>query len=254
MFHMPSSQRDIHVYPTTQALLEAAAHHVLDHAQQAIAARDSCTIALAGGSTPKGLYAMLAVPPFRNQLDWTKIRFFWGDERHVPPDHADSNYRMAHEAFLRHLPISTTQVHRVPSELPDAQAAADHYEAALREQFEVSEPDAPRFDLILLGMGPDGHTASLFPGTRTVHETSRLVAAPWVEKLRAFRITFTPVLLNHARQVTFLICGRAKAETLHAVLEGPFQPDALPVQVIGPQAGTLTWFVDQEAGGALTFL
>ncbi len=251
---MPSSQRDIHVYPATPALLEAAAHHVLDHAQQAIAARDSCTIALAGGSTPKGLYAILAAPPFRDQLDWTRIRFFWGDERHVPPDHADSNYRMAHETFLRHLPISPAQVHRVPSELPDAQAAADQYEATLREQFETAEPDVPRFDLILLGMGPDGHTASLFPGSRAVHETSRLVAAPWVEKFQASRITVTPVLLNHARQVTFLICGTAKAETLHAVLEGPFQPDALPAQIIGPQAGKLTWLVDQEAGGALTFL
>ena len=179
---------------------------------------------------------------------------FLGDERHVPPDHADSNYRMAHEALLRHLPISTAQVHRVPSELPDAQTAADQYEAALREQFEVSEPDVPRFDLILLGMGPDGHTASLFPGTQAVHETSRLVAAPWVDKLQASRITFTPVLLNHARQVTFLICGQAKADTLHTVLEGPFQPDALPAQIVGPRDGTLTWFADQEAGGALTFL
>ena len=251
---MPSSQRDIHVYPTPQALVEAAAEHILHHARQAIAARDLFTLALAGGSTPKSLYAMLAAPPFRSQLDWKKIRFFWGDERHVPPDHEDSNYRMAHEALLSHLPISTAQVHRVPSELPDVQTVADQYEAALREQFEVSEPDVPRFDLILLGMGPDGHTASLFPGTRAVHETSRLVAAPRVEKLQAFRITFTPVLLNHARQVTFLICGRAKAETLHSVLEGPYQPDALPAQIIRPRAGTLTWFMDQEAAGALTFL
>ena len=251
---MPSSQRDIHVYPTPQALVEAAAEHILHHARQAIAARDSFTLALAGGSTPKSLYAMLAAPPFRSQLDWKKIRFFWGDERHVPPDHEDSNYRMAHEALLRHLPIPTAQVHRVPSELPDVQTVADQYEAALREQFEVSEPDVPRFDLILLGMGPDGHTASLFPGTQAVHATSRLVAAPWVEKIQAFRITFTPVLLNHARQVTFLICGHAKAETLHSVLEGPYQPDALPAQSIRPRAGTLTWFVDQEAAGALTFL
>ena len=251
---MPYSQRDIHVYPTTPALLEAAARHLLDHAHQAIAARDSFTLALAGGSTPKGLYAMLAAPPVLSQLDWTKVRFFWGDERHVPPDHADSNYRMAHEALLRHLPISTGQVHRVPSELPDARTVADQYEAVLREQFGVSEPDVPRFDLILLGMGSDGHTASLFPGTGAVHETRRLVAAPWVEPLQTSRITFTPVLLNHARQVTFLICGHTKAETLHAVLEGPFQPDALPAQIIGPRAGTLTWFVDQEAGGALTFL
>ena len=251
---MPYSQRDIHVYPTSQALLEAAAQHLLDHARQAIETRNSFTIALAGGSTPKGLYAMLAAPPFRSQLDWTKIRFFWGDERHVPPDHADSNYRMAHEALLSHLPISMAHVHRVPSELPDAQTVADQYEAVLRKQFEISEPEIPRFDFILLGMGPDGHTASLFPGTQAVHETNRLVAAPWVERLQTSRITFTPVLLNHARQVTFLICGHAKADTLHAVLEGPFQPDTLPAQVIGPRAGTLTWFVDQEAAGALTFL
>ena len=254
MPHMPSPQRDIHVYPTTPALVEAAAYHLLDHAHQAIAARDSFTLALAGGSTPKGLYAMLATPPFRSQLDWTKVRFFWGDERHVPPDHTDSNYRMAHEALLRHLPISAGQVQRVPGELPNAHTVADQYETVLREQFGVAEPDVPRFDLILLGMGPDGHTASLFPGTGAVHETRRLVAAPWVETLQTSRITFTPVLLNHARQVTFLICGHTKAETLHAVLEGPFQPDTLPAQIIGPQDGTLTWFVDQEAAGALTFL
>ena len=251
---MPYSQRDIHVYPTSQALLEAAAQHLLDHARQAIETRNSFTIALAGGSTPKGLYAMLAAPPFRSQLDWTKIRFFWGDERHVPPDHADNNYRMAHEALLSRVPISMTHVHRVPSELPDAQTVADQYEAVLRKQFDLSEPDSPRFDFILLGMGPDGHTASLFPGTRAVHETNRLVAAPWVERLQASRITFTPVLLNHARQVTFLISGHAKAQTLYDVLEGPFQPGVLPAQIIGPRAGALTWFLDQEAGGALTFL
>ena len=251
---MPSSQRDIHVYPTSQALLEAAAQHLLDHARQAIAARNACTLALAGGSTPKGLYSRLAAPPFQSQLDWTKVRFFWGDERHVPPDHTDSNYRMAREALLSRLPVSMAQVHRVPSELPDAQTAADQYEAELRKQFGVSAPDVPRFDFILLGMGPDGHTASLFPGTPSVHATRRLVAAPWVEELQTSRITFTPALLNHARQVTFLICGQAKAEALHAVLEGPFQPDALPAQIIRPQTGTLTWFVDQEAAGALNFL
>ena len=249
---MSHSQQDIHVYPTPQTLLDAAAQHVLEHAQQAISARDSFTLALAGGSTPKGLYTRLAAPPFRSQLDWTKVRVFWGDERHVPPDHEDSNYRMAHEALLSRVPISMAHVHRVPSELPDAQTVADQYEAVLRKQFDVFEPDVPRFDFILLGMGPDGHTASLFPGTQAVHATSRLVAAPWVERLQTSRITFTPVLLNHARQVTFLICGHAKAQTLHAVLEGPFQPDALPAQIIRPHSGHLTWFVDQAAGGART--
>ncbi len=236
------------MYPTPQALLDAAARHVIHHARQAIAARDAFTIALAGGSTPKGLYARLATPFFRSQLDWTKVRFFWGDERHVPPDHADSNYRMVHEALLSHLPISTTHVHRMPSELPDAQTIADRYEAVLREQFEVSEAEIPCFDFILLGMGPDGHTASLFPGTQAVCETNRLVAAPWVESLQTFRITCTPVLLNHARQVTFLICGHAKAQTLQAVFEGPLQPDVFPAQLIRPG----TWFLDQAAAGKLT--
>ncbi len=249
---MPASERNIHIYPTSQSLLEAAAQHLVHHARQAITARNAFTIALAGGSTPQGLYARLAAPPFHSQLDWTKIRFFWGDERHVPPDHADSNYRMAHEALLSHLPISMAQIHRVPSELPDVHTAADQYEAMLRKQFEVSEPESPCFDFILLGMGPDAHTASLFPGTPALHETRRLVAAPWVETFQTSRITFTPVLLNHARHVTFLICGNAKAKTLHAVLEGPFQPDVLPAQIIRPQAGTLTWFVDQEAAGELT--
>ncbi len=246
--------RNIHVYPTPHALVDAAARHLLDHARQAISARGAFTLALAGGSTPKDLYAKLADEPFRSQLDWTKVRIFWGDERHVPPDHADSNYRMAHEALLSRVPLSMAQVHRVPSELPDARAAADQYEAVLRKQFAVSGPEIPRFDFVLLGMGPDGHTASLFPGIRAVHETDRLVTAPWVEHLQTSRITFTPVLLNHARQVTFLICGRAKAETLRSVLEGPFQPDVLPAQIIGPRAGTLTWLVDEEAGGGLTFL
>ena len=249
---MPSSPRDIQVYPTFQSLLEAAARHLFYHARQAIAARDSFTLALAGGSTPKGLYAMLAAPPFHGQLDWTKIQVFWGDERHVPPDHADSNYRMAHEALLSHLPISKAHIHRVHGELHDAQTIADQYEAVLRKQFDVSEPEIPRFDVILLGMGTDGHTASLFPGTQAVQETHRLVVASWVEKVRTYRITFTPVLLNHARQVTFLVRGSEKAKTLHAVLDGPFQPDALPAQIIRPRAGTLTWFVDQAAASTLS--
>lgn len=250
---MPSSQRAIQVYPTSQFLLEATARHLLHHARQAIKERNVFSIALAGGSTPKGLYALLATPHFYSQLDWTKIRFFWGDERHVPPNHADSNYRMAHEALLSHLPISTAQIHRVPSELPDAQTIAERYEAVLRGSFNVPEPEIPRFDFILLGMGQDGHTASLFPGTQVVHVTNRLVVAPWVEKFQTYRITFNPVLLNHARHVAFLVSGTEKAETLHAVLEGPFRPDALPAQIVRPRAGTLTWFVDQEAAGKLTF-
>lgn len=251
---MPACQRDINIYPTSQSLMEAAATHVVHHAGQAIQERNVCSIALAGGSTPKRLYELLATSPFHTQVEWTKIQVFWGDERHVPPEHADSNYRMADEALLRQVPIPPNHIHRVPGELPDAQTVADRYEAALRTQFHVPEPDIPRFDLILLGMGLDGHTASLFPGTPAVDESRRLVVASWVEQFQAYRITFTPVLLNRARQVTFLISGGEKAETLAAVLEGPLQPHALPAQIIRPNPGHLTWFLDREAAGNLRLL
>ena len=251
---MPYSQRDIHVYPTSQALLEAAAQHLLDHARQAIETRNSFTIALAGGSTPKGLYAMLAAPPFRSQLDWTKIRFF--GEMNVTSHRIMRTviieWPMKRSSATCPFPWRTFIVCRANSLMPKPLPTS--MKPCCASISKSQDRKIPRFDFILLGMGPDGHTASLFPGTKAVHETNRLVAAPWVERLQTSRITFTPVLLNHARQVTFLICGHAKADTLHAVLEGPFQPDTLPSQVIGPRAGTLTWFVDQEAAGALTFL
>ncbi len=249
---MPASQQDIRIYPTTPSLMEAVAQHLMQQAALAITARHTCTLALAGGSTPKSLYARLAAPPFRAQLDWANIHCFWGDERHVPPDHQDSNYRMTHEALLQHLPIAPDHIHRMPAELPDAREAADRYEDILRRHFAVSAPDVPRFDCVLLGMGPDGHTASLFPGTPAVRESRRLVTAAWVDTLQTYRITCTPVLLNHARQVTFLVQGKEKASMLRTVLEGPRQPDACPSQMIRPQPGALTWFINQDAAGELT--
>ncbi len=232
--------------------MEAAAEHVVHLACEAINARRTFTVALAGGATPKRLYELLATPPFRARPDWTKVHVFWGDERHVPPEHRDSNYRMAHEALLRHLPVPPNHIHRVPGELPDARVAAERYEDEIRRHFAVAAPDVPSFDCMLLGMGPDGHTASLFPGTPAARESHHLVTAPWVDTLQTHRITCTPVLINHARHVTFLIQGAQKASMLRTVLEGPFQPDARPAQGIRPQSGSLTWFVDQDAAGALT--
>ncbi|MDD9820943.1 MAG: 6-phosphogluconolactonase [Nitrospira sp.] len=249
---MSSSQQDIRIYPTTAALMEAAARHFVQQARQAIETRDTLTLALAGGSTPKSLYALLAAPPFRTQLDWTRVHFFWGDERHVPPDHQDSNYRMARESLLNYLPVAPDHIHRVPSEIPDARTAADRYEDMIRRHFDVLAPGVPRFDCVLLGMGPDGHTASLFPGTQAAHEQHRLVAAPWVDTLQTSRITCTPALLNHARHVTFLVQGQHKAHMLRSALEGPLQPDLCPASSIRPQSGTLTWFVDQEAASELS--
>ncbi|MDT7042429.1 6-phosphogluconolactonase [Candidatus Nitronereus thalassa] len=249
---MNSPNSNVCVYPTLQALTTAAAEHVIHQASLAINLRKKFTIALAGGSTPKNLYALLASPEYRTRLDWEKVEFFWGDERHVPPDHADSNYRMAHEAILGPLQIPETHIHRIQGELADAQEAANRYESLLRNRLASTDSAIPQLDLVLLGMGPDGHTASLFPGTDAVHESTRLVVAPWVEKFQTFRITMTPALINHAYQVTFLISGGEKAQVLREVKEGPYQPDALPSQVIKPLSGHLTWLLDQEAASNLS--
>jgi 6-phosphogluconolactonase len=249
---MTSYNSGVCVYSDPQALTKAAADHVIQQASLAINHRKKFTIALAGGSTPKSLYALLASPEYRTRLDWEKIEFFWGDERHVPPGHADSNYRMAHEAMLGPLHIPESHIHRIQGELPGAQEAADRYESLLRNRVGSIDSAIPRLDLVLLGMGPDGHTASLFPGTEAVHETTRLVVATWVEKLQTFRITMTPGLINQAHQVTFLISGSEKSSVLRAVKEGPYQPDVLPSQVIKPMSGHLTWLLDREAARDLS--
>lgn len=251
---MTSPNSDIRVYPDSQTLTHAAAEHLIEQGSLAIKARGRFTIALAGGSTPKALYSLLASPEYRTRLDWEKTEFFWGDERHVLPDHAESNFRMASEAMLLPLAIGDEHIHRIHGELPQAQDAADQYEAQLRSLLEAPASEIPRIDLVLLGMGPDGHTASLFPGTGAVHESVRLVVAPWVEKFQTFRITMSPVLINQAHQVTFLINGSGKAEVLRAVQEGPFQPDVLPSQVVCPALGQLTWLLDQEAARVLSSL
>jgi 6-phosphogluconolactonase len=178
-------------------------------------------------------------------VDWARVHVFWGDERCVPPDHAESNYRMAREALLDQVSIIPAQnVHRMRGEI-DPEEAADGYETDLRACFGVSAP--PRFDLILLGMGDDGHTASLFPGAEAIREQARWVAAYYVEKLGAWRLTLTPVVLNAAANVIFLVVGAGKAARLREVLDGPYQPDRLPAQVVRPSDGRLLWMVDQAA-------
>lgn len=244
-------KKKIEQVPDFEELVRVAAQKIVKVAQEAIADRGRMAFALAGGSTPNKLYTLLASDTFRSQIPWDTIHFFWGDERHVPPDHQDSNYRMARETLLTHVPVPEDHVHRIPSELQNAEEAADSYERELREYFQLPSGKKPRFDLILLGMGPDGHTASLFPGTSAVHETTRFVAAPWVEKFTTFRITLTPAVLNEAAYVIFLVSGHDKAETLRSVLEGPYQPDLFPAQIINPARGQLHWLVDKEAAGCL---
>ncbi|HBP86532.1 MAG TPA: 6-phosphogluconolactonase [Nitrospirales bacterium] len=242
--------RTIIITPTIDELFVAAAKEVVQVVVDCRKAGRACRVALAGGSTPRGLYRLLTGDPYRTQVSWNHLRIFWGDERTVPPDHEESNFRMAEEALLSHMPIPSNQVFRIEGELPAGEAAA-RYEAVLREQFGLSSGEVPRFDLILLGMGPDGHTASLFPGTSAVAESQKLVAAPWVEKLHTHRVTLTPPVLNAAKHVVFLVGGGDKAPALQAVLEGPADPARYPAQVVNPSAGHLVWLVNQDAAGLL---
>ncbi len=251
---MVSLKPDIRILPSPADLLHAAAEEFVHQAGEAVRANGLVTVALSGGSTPKGLYRLLANETdatFRWLVPWDKTHFFWGDERHVPPDHPDSNYRMANEAMLSRVPIPPKNVHRIMAENPDSGKAAGEYAEELRQFFQPAAGQFPRFDLILLGMGPDGHTASLFPGTDAVREQKKLVAAPWVEKFRAHRITLTPPVLNNATCVIFLVSGEEKAETLREVLQGDYQPDRLPAQLIRPTHGRLIWLVDRAAARLL---
>jgi 6-phosphogluconolactonase len=248
--------RTVQILADAAEVAQAAAARVAEHAAAAAAARGQAAVALSGGSTPRALHARLADPagPFRARVPWSRLHVFWGDERHVPPEHPDSNYRMARETLLERVPVPPGQVHRIPAEEADASAAAARYEAVLRERFGAwgrLDGDRPRFDVVLLGLGPDGHTASLFPGTPAVREAGRLVAAPWVARLGTHRITLTPPALNAADLVLFVVTGADKAEALRAVLEGPPDPDAWPAQVVDPGAGQAVWLVDRAAASRL---
>jgi len=242
----------IHIVADIEELSRVAAVEFVHRAQDAVQAKGIFTVVLSGGSTPKSLYTLLADDvTLRAAVPWDKVHFFWGDERHVPPDHPDSNYRMAHEALLSKVLVPAANVQRIKSEYPEAHRAADEYDQRLREFFAVTVGHFPQFDLLLLGMGPDGHTASLFPGTAALHERTRLVVANCVEKFSTDRITLTPPVLNNAARIIFLVGGEEKAETLRAVLQGEQQPERFPAQLISPTQGTLLWLVDRSAARLL---
>ena len=229
----------------------AAADLFLRASVSAVEARGRFTVALAGGSTPRGLYSLLATDPaLRVGVPWNRTEFFWGDERHVPPDHADSNYRMAHETLLSRVRVPDAQIHRIRGEEQDPAVAAKLYESEMRDVF-AAEQGVPRFDVILLGLGPDGHTASLFPGTSALAEQSRLMVANHVEAQRTDRITMTLPLLNGAREVIFVVAGSEKAPAVRDVLEpGPDAPD-LPARHVRPGDGALIWVLDRAAAGLI---
>ncbi|HET9226591.1 MAG TPA: 6-phosphogluconolactonase [Thermoanaerobaculia bacterium] len=232
------------MFDDLDALARAAAEEIAKSAQEAIAKRGRFTIALSGGSTPRPVYRLLANAP---RIDWRRVHVFWGDERHVPPDDPESNFGMAHDELLSKIPIPQENIHRMRAENPNAERAAEEYSWTLRSAFDLAEGEWPRFDLVLMGIGDDGHTASLFPGSDAVREQSRLVIAPWVEKLHTQRITLTPPVFNRARLALFLVSGEEKANALKAVLDGDFEPDLYPAQIVKPEEGRLVWMVDRAA-------
>jgi 6-phosphogluconolactonase len=242
---------DLRVVDDLRGLSQAAAEEFVSQVLTTVRATGRFAVALSGGSTPRSMFSLLATN-FHDQLPWDKMFFFWGDERHVPPDNPESNYRMSHETLLSKVLVPEQNIFRVPAENPDALQAAAEYEETLREFFKLSPGDLPRFDLILLGMGPDGHTASLFPGTGALQEKSRLVVANWVEKFKTYRITFTLPVLNNAAVVIFLVGGKDKAETLKEVLEGNQSAELFPSKLIRPTNGRLIWMVDQAAAAVLS--
>jgi 6-phosphogluconolactonase len=234
-------------FPDVDSLSEAAANEFIHCAGEAIKARGRFTVALSGGSTPKRLYQLLAGHPFRSQVDWGRVEIFWGDERCVPPDDVQSNYRMAREAMLAKVPIPAEHIHRIEAERSDLDVAARDYQAVLAR---ILPSELPALDLVLLGMGPDGHTASLFPHTDALRETARWVVPNHVPQLHTNRLTLTLPILNRAREVLFLVAGSDKAERLAEVLASPADPTRLPSQSIQP-AGQLVWYVDRAAADRL---
>jgi 6-phosphogluconolactonase len=240
----------VEIFRTPDEMAKAVANRFAARATEAVSARGRFTAALSGGKTPVALYTLLAKAPFVSQIPWARVHLFWGDERCVPPDHPDSNYRMIREFLLDHVPIPPANVLRMPGEMDPAEAAA-RYEKRLREFFVTHGDGFPVFDFFLLGLGEDGHTASLFPGTRSIRESARWVVGHYVDAQKGWRITLTPPVINAARMVAFIVAGAGKAAVMKEILEGPFRPDTLPAQIVRPAGGDLVWMLDREAAALL---
>lgn len=239
----------IAIYDDKHTLSQHAAEYIMRIAKESIDQRGRFTIALTGGTTPGEAYSLLGSEPIRNQIDWQLVDIFWGDERCVPHTSPESNYYLAQESLLVKVAIPKSQIHPVPADLPDRDTASQAYVAEMQHAFSTN--GIPSFDLIHLGMGPEGHTASLFPHQDALHETQRLVMPVSVPKPPPDRLTFTPPLLNAARNVLFLVTGSEKADALHAVLEGEYQPDEYPAQIVRPTNGEVVWMLDRAAAQKL---
>jgi 6-phosphogluconolactonase len=238
------------VFSTPAAVARAAAELFTSAAVKAVASRGLARIAISGGSTPEAMFELLAAEPFVAQVPWNKLDLYWVDERCVPPDNAESNYRMTREALLSKVPLPAERVHRMEGEL-EPEVAAARYESTIRNTFKLEGAETPTFDLILLGMGDDGHTASLFPHTEALNDLSHIAIANHVPQKDTWRVTLTWPVINQGREVVFLIEGAGKAQVLHDVFLGPYQPDTFPSQIIRPANGRLTLLLDAAAASKL---
>ncbi len=246
------AEREVVILPDAAAIARRAADEFLKGANEAVEQKGSFTVALSGGSTPRALQSLLADDPsFRRNVPWPKIHFFFGDERHVPPDNSESNFHMANETLFSKGLVKPEQITRIKGEYANTEKAALEYEQALRAYFKLKDGEYPRFDLVFLGMGDEGHTLSLFPGTSALHASNRIVVRNWVGKFFTERITLTAAAANQANRMIFMVTRADKALALKAVLEGPYEPDQLPAQLIRPVDGKLLWLVDQAAGSKL---
>lgn len=250
---MDRPNAEVRILPDGAAIARRGAQEFVEIAVAAVKEKGSFQVALSGGSTPKALYGLLVNDSaLRSQVPWDKIHLFFGDERHVKPDDPQSNYRMAVETLISKSPLKPEQVSRIKAEYPEAEDAAQEYEREIRTHFKLTDGQFPRFDLVLLGMGSEGHTASLFPGTKALHENRRVAVHNWVGKVLMNRITLTVPAINSAAHILFMVQGANKAPALTAVLERVYEPEQLPAQLIQPVNGTLLWLVDTAAGSMLT--
>lgn len=240
----------VHIVADAEALAVAAADQLESVVELAVRDGRAACVALSGGSTPKRMGELLAASPYAARIEWARLHVFWGDERWVPISDPESNAGEAKRGFLDLVPIPADQIHAFDTDLDEPDEAATRYGVTIQSVVPV-EDDLPHFDLVFLGMGDDGHTASLFPGTSAIHEASRLVVANPVTNLNATRLTLTPPLINAAKQIVFLIGGVGKAKMLHAVLDGPVDVDVMPSQIVRPAIGSLVWIVDEAAATQL---
>jgi len=238
--------RNVNVFSDSEELASAAADWFKETSNHSIAAKGHFSVSLAGGQTPKKLYQFLTTDSYSSRINWKQIHLFWGDERYVPPESIDSNFRMVKESMLDYISIPSQNIHCYNTKLSPHACAMD-YEKDIRKHFNLEEEQFPRFDCILLGLGADGHTASLFPASQALNEEKRLIIETYVEKLRSYRLTFSLPVINNADSVVFLVSGKEKSEILFEILSDKLKNVNLPATMVHPTNGTLNWLIDEAA-------